>query len=71
MDSQYGNLLSHVYAHYRDPYFDFMHLLTNSTSNVYVRVGLPFLCINNIMILQAYSTHEVKIGISVVCICMG
>ena len=28
MDSQYGDLLSHAYAHYRDPYFDFMHLLT-------------------------------------------
>ena len=24
MDSQYGDLLSHAYAHYRDPYFDFM-----------------------------------------------
>ena len=47
MDSQYGDLLSHAYAHYRDPYFDFMHLLTNCTQadNLYeLKVGLPFLC---------------------------
>ena len=28
-----GNFLSH--AHYRDPYFDFIHLLTNFTSTLF------------------------------------